>query len=72
MADIFKLFNDAVFGPEELQIMGRVFDRVKAEMPEVDPYHIAASILRHAKSGTLQEPMLATETLNDLRAPPRR
>jgi hypothetical protein len=72
VADIFKLFNDAVFGPEELQIMGSVFDLVKTEMPQVDPYLIAASILRHAKNGTLQEPMLATETINELRAPQRR
>ena len=72
VADIFKPFNDAVFGPEELQIMGTVFELVKAEMPGLDPYDIAASILRHAKNGTLEGPMLATETFNDLRAPQRR
>ncbi len=69
MADIYKLFRDAVFDPEELQLMGSVFDLVKAELPEVDPHDIAAAILRHAQQiGALDGPTLTTRTLEDLGA----
>lgn len=68
MADIFRLFNDAVFGPEELQVMGSVFDLVKAELPHVDPYDIAAAIVRHATKGTRDGPTLTARTLAELGA----
>lgn len=66
MADIFKLFNDAVFGPEELEVMGNVFDLAKAELPTVDPYEIAASIVRHATNRMVDGPTLATLVLDEL------
>jgi hypothetical protein len=68
VTEISKLFGDAVFGPEQLQAMGEAFDIAKKAMPNIDPYQIAATIMRHARDGTLDANVLCARTLNDLNA----
>lgn len=68
MTEIFTLFRDTAFGPEELQAMGDAFDAVKKALPEKDPYEIAAIILRNAKADTFDAAALCARTLDELSA----
>jgi hypothetical protein len=66
LADIFTLFRDTVFGPDELQAMGEAFDLATSALPHVDRYEIAATILRYAKDGTHDATKLCALTLRSL------
>lgn len=63
MSNIFFLFQNTTFDPEELVCMGEAFDLVKKAMPDVDAYDVARAIIVVAQRGVVTGPAVAAGAL---------